>query len=156
MLHNFSKFHIQSFNLNPLTLHAGICMTVSANYKRRWTCWNPTSWSTRYRWKRLLLKCKCKSDFGAYESRWNSFDFTKFTFFCIHATSTRGCLYSKRSSNAARRALFSCFFSLPHRQLSRGGKTPAHMGNQTAVPSLESSQPSKVNTQTVRLSLNSL
>jgi len=50
-------------------------MSVSANYKRRSTCWNPTSWSTRCRWN--------ASDFGALWILNNSFDFTTFVSPCV-------------------------------------------------------------------------
>lgn len=54
------------------------------------------------------------------------------------------------------RVSFILLFFCVCRQPWRGGKTPAHMGNQITVLLLESSQPNKVKTQPVQLTLSSL
>lgn len=54
------------------------------------------------------------------------------------------------------RVSFILLFFCACRQPWRGGKTPAHMGNQITVLLLESSQPNKVKTQPVQLTFSSL
>lgn len=74
-------------------------------------------------------------------------------FFFISEAHRISCFYERSCINSNHSSSFVVWFPL-HRRPSRGEKTPAHMGDQTAFPLPECCQPNKVKTPTVELTLN--